>query len=154
MPYIPGDWWMICDRCGFKFRRSQMRKTWEGLWTCTSCWEPKHPQLSVKAKRDKQSVPVARPDIDVSIPTTTVKTDASKDATSISLTSVSYVNDSISIGITLNDGTVQWVNVTDDPTGSAVPIGVSLWAAADEGNTVYVAANTGDYFVSDNEVSY
>ena len=58
--YIPGNYWMICDRCGFKTRRSDMRKTWDNLWVCKDDWEPRHPQDFVKAKYDRQRVPVAR----------------------------------------------------------------------------------------------
>jgi len=44
--YIPGDPWFICDRCGFKTRHSQGRKTWDGLYVCSKDWEPKHAQLN------------------------------------------------------------------------------------------------------------
>lgn len=60
--FKPGDWNAICDRCGFKYKFSQLRKTWDGLYVCREkCWEPRHPQDRVKARRDRQSVPVARP---------------------------------------------------------------------------------------------
>jgi hypothetical protein len=63
MPYIPGDFWRICDRCGLKVRQSKTRKTWDNLWTCAAtCWEPRHPQDFVKGKADKQSVPEPRPE--------------------------------------------------------------------------------------------
>ena len=62
MPYIPGDFWRICDRCGGKFRQSETRKTWDGFWVCLSDWEPRHPQDFVKGKTDKQSVPEPRPE--------------------------------------------------------------------------------------------
>lgn len=62
--YIAGDYWMICDRCGFKRRRSQMQKTWDGLWVCPEDFETRHPQDYVKGVVDKQSVPVARPEPD------------------------------------------------------------------------------------------
>lgn len=39
-----GDWNTICFRCGSKFKASVMRKNWQGYWTCTRCWEPRHPQ--------------------------------------------------------------------------------------------------------------
>lgn len=62
MVYIPGDHWKICDRCGFKRRKSETRKEWTGLIVCTdTCWEKKHPQLSVKGVRDGMSVKNARP---------------------------------------------------------------------------------------------
>jgi hypothetical protein len=35
----------ICDRCGFEYKLSKLREEWNGLKTCTSCFEPKHPQL-------------------------------------------------------------------------------------------------------------
>ena len=35
----------ICDRCGFQYKLSELRQEWNGLFTCPSCFEPKHPQL-------------------------------------------------------------------------------------------------------------
>lgn len=60
--YNPGDYWMVCDECGLKFRKSQMVKRWDGCWVCQKDYEPRHPQESVRAKADKVAVPVARPD--------------------------------------------------------------------------------------------
>lgn len=38
---------VICDICGFKFKRSQCKKTWDGYLACSKaqndCWYPKHP---------------------------------------------------------------------------------------------------------------
>ena len=62
MPYIPGDFWRICDRCGGKFRQSETRKTWDGLWVCKKDWEPRHPQDSIRGRGDRQSVPEPRPE--------------------------------------------------------------------------------------------
>ena len=62
MAYIPGDFYRFCDRCGGKFRQSKTKKTWDGLWVCLKCWEPRHPQDFVKGKTDKQSVPEPRPE--------------------------------------------------------------------------------------------
>ena len=37
----------ICDICGFKFKASKLRKTWDGYLACgkgqNDCWYPKHP---------------------------------------------------------------------------------------------------------------
>ena len=61
--YIPGDPFFICDRCGFKRRRSEVRKEWTGFIVCSdTCWEPKHPQLEIKARPDRQAVKDARPE--------------------------------------------------------------------------------------------
>lgn len=62
-------WKAICDRCGFEFYANQLRKEWQGLMTCSSCWEPRHPQEFVKVTEDKQSVPWSRPEpADVFVP--------------------------------------------------------------------------------------
>ena len=46
---IVGDYNVICDVCGFKLKRSQTRKRWDGLLVCDADWEPQHPQDFVKA---------------------------------------------------------------------------------------------------------
>lgn len=62
MVYFPGDWLVICDRCGFKRYRSQCRKTWDNLIVCKDCYEPRHPQdYMVRAVPDGKAVPDARP---------------------------------------------------------------------------------------------
>ena len=50
--YIPGDHWVICDRCGFAFRESETRLTWDNLVVCHKDWEPRHPQDFVRAEPD------------------------------------------------------------------------------------------------------
>lgn len=62
--YAHGQWNAICDRCGFKFKSSQIRKEWNGLRTCRACWEPRHPLDFVRGKPDSQTVPWSRPDTD------------------------------------------------------------------------------------------
>jgi hypothetical protein len=63
MPYIPGDYYQICDVCGFKKRASRMRRRWDGAMVCDADFEERHPQeLNRYRGADKQSVPVARPE--------------------------------------------------------------------------------------------
>jgi hypothetical protein len=57
-----GDWNVICDSCGRKFKASTMRKRWDGLFVCHEDFEYKHPQLSLKVQGDKQQVPIPRPE--------------------------------------------------------------------------------------------
>ena len=54
----------ICDRCGSKFKFSDLKLEWDGLYVCTAngCWEPRQPQDYVKGVMDDMSVPVSRPD--------------------------------------------------------------------------------------------
>lgn len=62
--YRSGTYNGICDRCGSKFKFSDLKLEWDGLYVCTAngCWEPRQPQDYVKGVRDDMSVPVSRPD--------------------------------------------------------------------------------------------
>lgn len=61
-------WWKsgssnaICDRCGRKFKREDLRETWDGLMVCQDDWEPKHPQLMLRPIPDQQKLPWTRPE--------------------------------------------------------------------------------------------
>ena len=57
-----GDYNVVCDSCGRKFKASTMRKRWDGMFVCKEDFEPKHPQLSLKVHSDKQQVPIPRPE--------------------------------------------------------------------------------------------
>lgn len=57
-----GDYWVICDRTGFKVPASETRKEWNGLRVHKSVWEPRHPQDFVRGKADRQQVPDPRPE--------------------------------------------------------------------------------------------
>ena len=62
--YKSGTYNGLCDRCGSKFKFSDLKLEWDGLYVCTAngCWEPRQPQDYVKGVRDDMSVPVSRPD--------------------------------------------------------------------------------------------
>lgn len=65
MTYVPrfGEPAAICDRCGFKFQHGQLRKEWTGFMVCSPCWDPKHPQLSIRGVPDHQGIrPNMRPE--------------------------------------------------------------------------------------------
>lgn len=51
--YIPNSHWVICDRCGFAYRASEIKKTWDGLAVCAADWEPRHPQDLVRGRADR-----------------------------------------------------------------------------------------------------
>jgi hypothetical protein len=62
-------WAAICDRCGFRFPSSELKKEWEGLMVCFACWESRHPQDFVRGVEDNPSVPWTRPEgVDVFVP--------------------------------------------------------------------------------------
>ena len=55
----------ICDRCGFRYRLHQLKKEWNGLKTCPTCFEQKHPQLEPHTSpSDAQALFQPRPDTD------------------------------------------------------------------------------------------
>lgn len=56
-----GDYNGICDACGHKYKFSQLKLRWDGLYVCSYDWEPRQPQDYVKGVRDNMSVPVSRP---------------------------------------------------------------------------------------------
>lgn len=62
MSYVPGDFWRICDSCGFKMRASQTLKRWDGLMVCREDFEERHPQDFVRGRVDRQNVPNPRPE--------------------------------------------------------------------------------------------
>lgn len=59
--YIPGEWNLICDVCGGKFKSHDIKERWDGLLVCPGDFETRHPQDFVKASIDKITVPFARP---------------------------------------------------------------------------------------------
>jgi hypothetical protein len=65
--YVKGQWNVLCDRCGFKYKSAQLRTEWNGLKTCSGpstndCWEKRHPQDFVKGRKDKQTPEWVRPE--------------------------------------------------------------------------------------------
>lgn len=67
MTYEHGQWNVLCDRCGFKYKARQLRKEWTGLMVCdgggtNQCFEHRHPQDFVRGVKDQQSPAWARPE--------------------------------------------------------------------------------------------
>ena len=60
--YRHGDSNAICDACGFKYKFSQLRKRWDGLYVCSKDFEIRQPQDFVRGRVDRQVVPVSRPE--------------------------------------------------------------------------------------------
>lgn len=58
--YKSGDWNAICDRCGFRFKASSLKKDWQGLMVCEEDFERRHPMDFLKVTPDKIAVPWTR----------------------------------------------------------------------------------------------
>lgn len=59
--YVPGDFYRIDDRSGFKVRAKRTEKEWTGLIVAENLWEPRQPQDFVTGIPDNQTVPDPRP---------------------------------------------------------------------------------------------
>jgi hypothetical protein len=73
--YEPGDNYFICPVCGFKKRVSEGRWRWDKGYVCREDWEPRHPQESLKGRRDRIKPAISRPeptDVFIDVADTTV----------------------------------------------------------------------------------
>ena len=66
MAYASGKYAIaICDRCGFRYKNTQLRKEWTGFRVCSECYEPKEPQLEpLPNVSDAQALRNPRPQSD------------------------------------------------------------------------------------------
>jgi len=62
--YRSGDYYVHCDRCGFKVPRSKARRTWDNLLVCPHDFEERHPQDFRKGRVDKIYVEDPNPEPD------------------------------------------------------------------------------------------
>lgn len=60
--YVAGDYYLVCDECGFKVRSSETKKRWDGMRVCFKDFEPRHPQDGARGRKDRQAVANARPE--------------------------------------------------------------------------------------------
>ena len=51
----PGNYWVVCDRCGLDYRVLDVREEWTGLVVCDECWEPRHERDFVRGVEDDPS---------------------------------------------------------------------------------------------------
>ena len=67
MAYASGKYaYGMCDRCGFRYYLSELRKEWNGLKTCPECFETKQPQLEPNPHvADPEALYQPRPDLDI-----------------------------------------------------------------------------------------
>ena len=121
--YIPQDYWMICDRCGGQYRKSDMGEEWTGLWVCRSgCFQKRHPQDFVTGVADDQTVPVARPAVPQTMGETTLASSYVDGDTIVHLTSADGLVEDDAIGIVMDNGAATWSFIKDLPSGTGVVI--------------------------------
>lgn len=59
--YVPGDFYRICDRTGFKMRAGKTRQEWTHNIVRDQSFEERQPQDFVRGVYDNQNVPLPRP---------------------------------------------------------------------------------------------
>lgn len=59
--YREGDYNVISDRSGQKYKRSQCRFTWDGFLVANHEWEPRQPQDFITGKEEGIAVSDPRP---------------------------------------------------------------------------------------------
>ncbi len=61
--YHYGDHAAVCDICGIRFRRSQLRYNWKRQLVCGEDFDPRNPQdYAVTPRQDRQAVVNPRPE--------------------------------------------------------------------------------------------
>lgn len=53
--YIKNNHWCVCSVCGFEYRRSEMRTTWDGKDVCVKDFETRHPQELLRGRKDNMT---------------------------------------------------------------------------------------------------
>lgn len=149
MSYIAGDFWRICERCGFRKRASHTFKTWDGLYVCAEDFETRHPQDFVRGRRDNQNVPDPRPEAQDNIIgplQTLIATAAATGATTLVLDSSVRFLASDKIGVILNNGSTERRVVATVPTSTSITLTSGISAGAAVGNIVinYSAVSEAD----------
>lgn len=82
--FISGEWNVLCDSCGRKFKASELKKRWDGFMVCAEDWEPRHIADFIKAPKGEKPIPWSRPEpSDVSVGPTYISTSTGTQDTDI-----------------------------------------------------------------------
>ena len=63
MEFKWGTWWVLCDRCGFKYKSNELHEERHtGLMVCSPCHDIQNPQEYARILRTEGSIPWSRPE--------------------------------------------------------------------------------------------
>jgi hypothetical protein len=137
--YVPGDFYRICDRSGFKIRARRTQMEWNGLIVSDKFYEARQPQDFVKGVPDNQTVPYARPRQTNTFlgPLTTTLT-ANVAAAGTTLPVVSSVRMIIGdvLSIMLDTGVLFRATISSVPDGVTIVCNPKLPYSASAGNLI------------------
>jgi hypothetical protein len=57
-----GDWNVLCEICGFKFKASELKETWDNKRVCVQDFEVRHPLDLIRAPKPEKALPWTRPE--------------------------------------------------------------------------------------------
>ncbi len=117
----PGDFLRICDQSGFAVPASRTRKQWDNLIVDRKYFDEKHPQLTIRARRDDFAIKDARPrpiDVIVGALTTTVVTAANAGTTTIEVANSARFADNDKLNVVLRSKDVFRATVASIPDSS------------------------------------
>ena len=57
-----GDFNCLCQVCGMKYKASELRKRWDGVYVCDKDYEPRHPQDLIKLPIERVATPFSAPE--------------------------------------------------------------------------------------------
>jgi len=135
--YIEKDHWMVCDRCGGDYRRSDMREHWTGQWLCTFyCWEKRHPQDLIKGIPDNPRADVIRTAPPIDSGETTLNGALVQYAIAATLTTASGLSDKDPVGINMDNNATHWTFIVGDPVGNDIVLNDPISYKAASGNSV------------------
>lgn len=135
--YVPGDFYRIDERSGFKVRASRTKKEWTGRIVRDRSFEFRQPQDLVRGVVDDQTVPEPRPRQPnvFTFVTTTISANAVAGAATIMLASTVGMTNGDTLGITSANGS-QRVTLSGLPSSSTVTISPRLISPVAIGNEV------------------
>ena len=120
----------ICDECGFKYKKFDLRKKWNGLLVCRKCWEPQHPSelYNYRSHEGSGDDGVYRSDDTGTTPTGTTDISGNPIPPPLTITTTSlaslYIGDSVSYQLEFTGSTPD--QVTWSISAGSLPSGFTL----------------------------
>ena len=142
--YVHGSWNMISDRSGFKHKRGDMRKEWDGSWVHKDDFDPRHPQDRVKGVPDDQSVADPRPGATDTYSETSTTLDAEELAgqTVLSVASTASMTVGDSVILFMDNDQTHLSTIASFVANDTVTINDATTYKAASGSTLVVYSNT------------
>lgn len=146
----PGDFLRVCDQSGFAVPASRTRKQWDNLIVDRKYFDEKHPQLTIRARRDDFSIQDPRPrpvDLNVGSLTTTVATAANAGVTNIEVDTSARFAAGDNITIVLASKDIFRAVVASVPSATHLALTVGLPGAVEANAMIvnYSAVAPADY---------